>query len=89
MKAEDLPDDLLPPAETGANPLVLRGGTCVIAPDGGFVVEPVFDREEILTAEIDLSLIDREKMTLDVSGHYGRRDVFDFDVKQNLRTKLK
>jgi predicted amidohydrolase len=89
MNAEDLPNELLPPANTNANPLVLHGGSCVIAPDGSFVAEPVFDEETILTAEIDLSLIDREKMTLDVSGHYGRRDVFDFDVNQNLRAKLK
>ncbi|MBA2738012.1 MAG: carbon-nitrogen hydrolase family protein [Pyrinomonadaceae bacterium] len=87
MNTEDLPNELLPHAMANVNPLVLSGGSCVIAPDGSFILEPVYDREEILTAEIDLSLIDREKMTLDVSGHYQRRDVFDFDVNQNLRTK--
>jgi len=87
MNTEDLPNDLLPHAMANVNPLVLSGGSCVIAPDGSFILEPVYDREEILTAEIDLSLIDCEKMTLDVSGHYQRRDVFDFDVNQNLRTK--
>ncbi|MBA3785566.1 MAG: carbon-nitrogen hydrolase family protein [Acidobacteria bacterium] len=87
MNTEDLPNDLLPHTMANVNPLVLSGGSCVIAPDGSFILEPVYDREEILTAEIDLSLIDREKMTLDVSGHYQRRDVFDFDVNQNLRTK--
>ncbi len=89
MSAKDLPNDLLPQNNTDAHSLVLRGGSCVIAPDGSFILEPVFNRETILTAEIDLSLIDREKMTLDVSGHYGRRDVFDFYVNQNLRAKLK
>ncbi len=44
--------------------LVLRGGSCIIAPDGSFVVEPVFDEETIITAELDLSMIDKELMTL-------------------------
>jgi hypothetical protein len=34
----------------------------------------VFDEEAILTAEIDLSEIDMQKMTVDVSGHYQRAD---------------
>jgi nitrilase len=83
MKISDLPDELSPPPN--ADSFVLRGGSCLIAPDGNFVIEPVFNREEILTAEIDLTQIDREKMTLDVSGHYQRRDVFEFSVNRNLR----
>jgi len=87
MAARDLPGEFTPPANTGeaANSLVLRGGSCLIAPDGSFIIEPVFDEETILTAEIDLSVIDREKMTLDVSGHYARADVFDFRVNRHLR----
>lgn len=87
MKAQDLPSELLSYEKTDQTLLILRGGSCLIAPDGSFVIEPVFDREEILTAEIDLTQIDREKMTLDVSGHYQRRDVFEFTVNQNLRVK--
>lgn len=83
MPTDDLPNELLPLKDE--NLLVLRGGSCLIAPDGSFIIEPIFDREEILTAEIDLANIDREKMTLDVSGHYQRRDVFEFSVNRNLR----
>ncbi|MEO7672955.1 MAG: carbon-nitrogen hydrolase family protein [Pyrinomonadaceae bacterium] len=85
MQHQDLPPELFSDAKIDSNPLVLRGGSCIIAPDGSFVLEPVFDKEEILTAEIDLSMIERERMTLDVSGHYQRSDVFDFTVNQNLR----
>lgn len=85
MRTEDLPAELMPTAETYTNSLVLHGGSCLIAPDGSFVIEPVFDEEKILTAEIDLQMIDRETMTLDVSGHYSRPDVFDFTVNRNLR----
>jgi len=85
LKIQDLPAQLLKDAPTNAGELVLRGGSCIVAPDGSFVVAPVFDREQIITAELNLSMIDEEKMTLDVAGHYQRRDVFDFAVKRNLR----
>jgi hypothetical protein len=86
MQAEDLPRELESCADAVApNSLVLRGGSCIIAPDGSFVVEPVFDKETILTAELDFLLIDKELMTLDVSGHYSRPDVFDFAVNRKSR----
>ncbi|MBA2621859.1 MAG: carbon-nitrogen hydrolase family protein [Acidobacteria bacterium] len=87
MPAEDLPPELSQPENADSSSPVLRGGSCIIAPDGSFVVEPVFDEEKIITAEIDLTMIDRETMTLDVSGHYGRADVFDFNVNRRLRRR--
>jgi len=87
MNAADLPPEILENSPIEADSRVLRGGSCLIAPDGSYVLEPVFDEEKILTAEIDLELIDRERMTLDVSGHYHRPDVFDFSVNQSLRAK--
>lgn len=79
MRARDLPPELDTPAEFAGRPdaLLLRGGSAVIGPDGRYLAGPVFDEETILTAELDFSEIDREKMTLDVSGHYSRPDVFD------------
>ncbi len=57
--------------------LVLRGGSAVYAPDGRAVAGPVFDRETVVHAMLDLAEIDREAMTLDVAGHYARPDVFE------------
>ncbi len=87
LRVSDLPRQFLSETSTD-DPLLLRGGSCVIAPDGSFVVEPVFDLETTITAEIDLSKIAGEKMTLDVSGHYQRPDVFEFNVRRNLRAKI-
>jgi len=90
MRAKDLPAEL-PPAphlEGNEQAFVLRGGSAIIGPDGRYVVEPVFDRETTIIADVDLTAIDREKMTLDVSGHYNRPDVFDFSLrKQTPRRK--
>jgi nitrilase len=41
----------------------------------------VFDREELLVADLDLTQIDREMMTFDVAGHYARPDLFRFEKK--------
>jgi nitrilase len=87
MRVRDLPPELDVPAELAADPgrMLLRGGSAVIAPDGRYIAGPVFDEETILTAEIDSSEIDREKMTLDVSGHYSRPDVFDLRLNRGPR----
>ncbi len=87
MRVNDLPHELGTPEEQTGKPdeLLLRGGSAIIGPDGQYIAGPVFDQETILTAEIDLSQIDKEKMTLDVSGHYNRPDVFDLGIKKSSR----
>jgi predicted amidohydrolase len=89
MPVKDLPAELNTPAELAQNPdnLILRGGSAVIAPDGRYIAGPVFNEEIILIAEIDLSEIDKEKMTLDVSGHYQRPDLFELNLKKGVRSK--
>ncbi len=87
MHVRDLPPELNTPAElaNGPDDLLLRGGSAVIGPDGRYIAGHVFDKETIMTAEIDFSEIDREKMTLDVSGHYNRPDVFDLRLNLSSR----
>jgi nitrilase len=46
---------------------------------------PVFDQETILHAGLDLTETERERMTLDVSGHYSRPDLFRFSVAEESR----
>ncbi|QKY69640.1 carbon-nitrogen hydrolase family protein [Lentibacillus sp. CBA3610] len=65
--------------------LLQRGGSAIIGPDGQYIAGPVYDEEMILTAEIDLEKIDAEQLTLDVTGHYSRDDIFSFDVKKKRR----
>jgi predicted amidohydrolase len=86
MRASDLPAELArPPHFDSDDALVLRGGSAVIGPDGAYVAGPVFDEEMILVADLDLETIDREKMTLDVSGHYHRPDLFEVIMKKERR----
>ena len=83
MRVEDLPHELANGVtfRPGSSPWVESGGSAIIGPDSRYVLDPVFDREELLIADLDLSQIDREMMTLDVSGHYARPDLFRFEKK--------
>jgi nitrilase len=85
MPIEDLPHELtagftLP---AGSRRWVENGGSAIIGPDSRYVLDPVFDREELLVADLDLGEIDRGMMTLDVTGHYARPDIFRFE--KNIR----
>ncbi|MDN5215626.1 carbon-nitrogen hydrolase family protein [Fulvivirgaceae bacterium BMA12] len=84
LKAGDLPSKLTLPPSLEGNPdkMILNGGSCVIGPDGKYMTAPVFDQETILFQEINLDEIYKEKMTLDVSGHYQRPDVFTLSVNK-------
>jgi predicted amidohydrolase len=83
MRASDLPSELEPVDELKSpNAPVLNGGSAIIAPDGAVLAGPVFDDEAILTAELDFSRIAQESLTLDVTGHYSRPDLFDLKIKR-------
>lgn len=80
MRAASLPPELEPHPERviGPEQWVLRGGSAIIGPDGRYVVEPVYDEPRIVMAELDLRRASEESMTLDVTGHYHRPELFDF-----------
>jgi len=75
MPTTDMPAEL---PHTVTDTWVERGGSAIIAPDASYIVEPIYDREELIIANLDLTMIDRESMALDVTGHYSRPDIFTF-----------
>jgi nitrilase len=89
MPAKDLPRELRDGAalQTSGSRWIERGGSAIIGPDSRYVLDPVFDREELLVSDLDLTQIDRELMTFDVSGHYARPDLFRFE-KKHIHAKL-
>ncbi|MCY3833043.1 MAG: carbon-nitrogen hydrolase family protein [Chloroflexi bacterium] len=84
MSVSDFPAELELPEELRAQPeaLLLNGGSAVIAPDGAYLVEPVYGEETILYADLDLTRIAEEQMALDVTGGYARDDIFTFEVNR-------
>ena len=86
MHRRDIPAEFRTKAEAAASgEWVERGGGAIIAPDTRYLVEPVYDREELIVADLDLNEIDEAVMTLDVSGHYSRPDVFIFETRSTTK----
>jgi nitrilase len=76
------PDDLRDSPELAAQPEVMcRGGSAIVGPLGDVLAGPLYDREGMLTAELDLDDIVRGKLDFDVAGHYAREDVFQLFVR--------
>jgi predicted amidohydrolase len=73
------------PDELGGDSIKANGGSAIIAPSGRYLAGPVYDREEIVYAEIDLEDTVREKHSRDIAGHYARPDVLQLVV--NARRK--
>jgi predicted amidohydrolase len=69
----------------GAPDVILNGGSAIVGPNGAYVVEPVYGREAVVTADIDLDQAAEENLTLDVAGHYSRPDVFDLTVHRRRK----
>jgi nitrilase len=59
---------------------LMHGGSAIVAPDGSILTGPVFDRDAILDAEIELADIARGHLDMDAVGHYSRPDVFELRV---------
>ncbi|MCU0633714.1 MAG: carbon-nitrogen hydrolase family protein [Gemmatimonadaceae bacterium] len=81
-----LPADL-PDAEalrTGPG-ILCRGGSVIVSPMGEVLAGPLYDREGILTARLDLAQIVEGRFDLDVTGHYARPDVFQLHVERARR----
>lgn len=55
---------------------ICRGGSCIVDPYGHYVTEPVFDKEVVIVADIDMNMVPMSRMEFDVCGHYDRPDLF-------------
>ncbi len=59
---------------------LMRGGSVIVDPMGQVLAGPLYHKEGLVSAEIDLEDIVKAKYDMDVSGHYARPDVFSLHV---------
>ena len=91
MRRADIPDglphvDLL--RET-ATDVMASGGSCIAAPDGTWVVEPVADEERLILATLDHRRVREERQNFDAAGHYGRPDVTHLVVNRERQATVR
>ena len=68
---------------------LIRGGSVIIGPSGDVLAGPVYDREAILTADIDVAERSRFTFDFDPTGHYARPDVFSLTVDERPKPSVR
>jgi len=66
--------------------IVCRGGSVIVSPLGDIIAGPLWDKEGILYAHLDLADVVKSKLDFDVVGHYARPDVFHLDIPDQPET---
>jgi nitrilase len=74
-----IPDDQMPEYCRDFN--IAAGGSSIVNPAGVFLKGPVFDREEIIYAELDADDRRHTKAYFDALGHYTRWDLLRLDLR--------
>ncbi|NOY37653.1 MAG: carbon-nitrogen hydrolase family protein [Chlorobi bacterium] len=87
IQHKDYPVDIIQAENLTPEQTACRGGSVIVSPSGDVISGPLYDREGILLADLDMDAVVRGKMDLDVAGHYNRPDVFRFNVPDQPGTK--
>jgi nitrilase len=91
MRRADIPDGI-PQVELlreRADDMMANGGSCIAAPDGSWVVEPLVGEERLIIATLDHRRVREERQNFDPSGHYARPDVTQLIVNRDRQTAVR
>ena len=90
LRGKDIPADFPQRAKVFPNleEWFNEGDSVIVAPGGHIVAGPLNKAHGILYAECDPARSAAAKRVLDVTGHYGRPDVFHLEVDRAPRTPL-
>lgn len=86
LRAEQIPatiadrERLWPGAREAEGDWVESGNSVIVGPDGAILAGPLREREQILTAEVDLDQVRAARRLFDATGHYHRPDIFRLQV---------
>lgn len=84
--ANTIPDDF--PYKEKTNFEWANGGSSIVDPFGCYVVEPVYDKETLIVAELDGTLIKAAKNGFDLLGHYSRPDLIQLSYNNRDYNQL-
>jgi nitrilase len=80
----DLPEDISLPDEPK---IMSAGGSVIYDPFGNVLAGPLWNKEGLLIAELDMDLLIKSKLEFDAVGHYNRKDIFRFEVKSDSKQR--
>ncbi len=87
----DIPTDI-PHADyilDNAPAVMANGGSCIAAPSGKWLLEPIVAKEGLFVETLDFNRILEERQNFDVAGHYSRPDVTQLIVNRERQAILK
>jgi nitrilase len=67
---------------------ICQGGSGIISPLGEELAGPLYGREDILYADLDLAQVVRSRFDFDVVGHYSRPDIFQLHVDERIKSTV-
>lgn len=83
------PQDLACYADLKSAPEVMcNGGSAIVGPLGEYVAEPVWGKEDMIIAELDMKQIAYSQFDFDPVGHYSRPDVFKLIVNNKKQESI-
>jgi nitrilase len=88
MRPEDVRDDtpFADEIRLALSQMPANGGSCVAAPDGSWVLEPIVGKTGLRFCELDPAFVRRERQNFDPAGHYSRPDVTQLTVDRRRQT---
>lgn len=90
MRPDDIPETT-PQRDAivaGSELFLADGGSCIAAPDGSWVVEPVVGEERLIVATLEHQLVREERQNFDPAGHYARPDVLSLRVNRQRQSSI-
>jgi len=91
MKKTDFPKDTphLEKILENSPDVLTDGGSCIAAPNGEWLIEPIVNEEGIFYAELDFDRVLEERQNFDPVGHYSRPDVTQLTVNRERQGIVK
>lgn len=88
-RRRDYPLDYVSDLPQDPDAIVSRGGSCIVDPLGNILAGPLWDREGVISAEVDLSAVTRGLYDFDPVGHYSRPDIFSLSVDKRAKLAVR